>query len=98
VDVPPNAKFRATVGFTAGHGTSDGATVSLQVRGPARPRVKPIWRQVLTKMITTDGKLDAVEADLSGWANQRVSIRLVVNGRSNANDDMVLWIAPRIIK
>ena len=98
VAIPPNGKFRATVGFTRGHGSPDGATVSLQVRGAARGNKRPPWKQILTRTITSDGKLDAVEADLSAWANQKVSIRLVVNARSKASDDMVLWIAPRIIK
>ncbi|MBN1918313.1 MAG: hypothetical protein JW889_10410 [Verrucomicrobia bacterium] len=99
VAIPPNAKLRATVSFTAGHGSPDGATVSVQVRAPSvARRVKPSWKQVLTKTIMRDNKLDAVEVDLSAWANQKVSIRLVVNAHSNATDDLVLWIAPRIIK
>lgn len=99
VEMPPNAKFRATLGFTRGHGTSDGATVSLEVRGRPRARgMAPPWKPVLTQKIALDDKLDAVEADLSGLADQKVSLRLVVNGGSQSADDLVLWIAPRIVK
>jgi hypothetical protein len=98
VPIPPNAKFLATVGFTRGHGSSDGATVSVQVRlPPAHGRRMP-WQQILTKTITADDKLDPIEVDLKAYADKTVSIRLVVNARAQANDDIVLWIAPRIVK
>lgn len=98
VKVPPKGKFLATVGFTHGHGSSDGATLSVQVRPPPVGRRRFPWRQVLTKTITNNNKLDAIEVDLSAYANKAVDIRLVVNARSQAKDDMVLWIAPRIVK
>ena len=98
VAIPPKAKFLATVGFTRGHGSSDGATLSVQVRPPpVRGRRMP-WKQILIKTITPNQKLDAIEVDLGAYANKTVSIRLVVNARSKANDDMALWIAPRIVK
>jgi hypothetical protein len=98
VAIPPNAKLLATVGFTRGHGSADGATVSVQVRQPPVHGRRMPWQQILTKTITADGKLDPIEVDLKAYANKTVSIRLVVNARSKADDDIVLWIAPRIVK
>lgn len=100
VTIPPKAKFRATVGFTHGHGSADGATVSVQVRGKPVGRSRKLmpWKTILEKTIKPEGKLDTIEADLKAYAGKTMSIRLVVNGRTNPTDDLVLWIAPRIVK
>jgi hypothetical protein len=98
VKIPANGRFAATVGFTHGHGSPDGASVSVQVRTPAVRRRKAFWQTVATKTITRDGKLDTLTADLKAHANKTVAIRLVVNALRNYQDDMVIWIAPRILK
>ena len=98
VPIPPNARFMATVGLTKGHGSADGATVTIQVRGPAIGRRKQPWKSVAVKTIKHDGRLDTITADLKPWANKTVTIRLVVTAGRNYQDDMVVWIAPRIVK
>ncbi len=98
VPIPPNAKFLATVGLTKGHGSSDGATVTIQVRGPTIGRRKQPWKSVVVKTIKHDGRLDTITADLKPWANKTVTIRLVVTAGQQHKDDMVVWIAPRIVK
>ncbi len=99
VPIPPNGRFAATVGFTRGHGSPDGATVTVLVRGPViRRRHKPPWKTVALKKITRNGTLDTLTADLKAYANQTVTIQLQVNAGRNYQDDMVLWIAPRILK
>ena len=98
VKIPAKGRFAATVGFTHGHGSRDGASVSVQVRAPAIRRRKAFWQTVVTKTIKRDGKLDALTADLKAYANKTVTVRLVVNGLRNYQDDVVIWIAPRILK
>ena len=98
VPIPPNAKFIATVGLTKGHGSPDGATVTIQARGPTIGRRKSPWKSVAVKTIKHDGTLDTITADLKPWANKTATIRLVVTANRNYQDDMVVWIAPRIVK
>jgi len=98
VTIPPNGTFTATVGLTKGHGSPDGATVTIQVRGPAVGRRKAPWKSVVVKTIKHDGRLDTITADLKPWANKTVTIRLVVTAGQSFKDDVVLWIAARVLK
>jgi hypothetical protein len=96
--LPPNARFTATVGFTANHGSQDGATVAVLVFGKPPGQTTPTFLPVAGQKITRDGKLDTITADLSGYAGQTVVIRLVTGAGGQFQDDLVLWIAPRILK
>jgi hypothetical protein len=100
VKIPANGRFAATVGFTQGHGSRDGASVSVQVRMPgiARRGARPVWQTVASKTITRDGKLDSLTVDLKAHANKTIAMRLVVSALKDYQDDMVLWIGPRILK
>lgn len=48
--------------------------------------------------VARNGKLHPLNADLKAYANQRVQFQLEVNAGRQYQDDMVLWIAPRILK
>ncbi len=98
VTIPPNGRFAATVGFTKGHGSADGADVSVQIFRPGKGRMRPAWVSVATTRITRNGQLNTLTADLKAYANKTTRIRLLVNARQQFSDDMVLWIAPRILK
>jgi hypothetical protein len=96
--LPPNARFTATVGFTANHGSQDGATLVVLVFGKPPGQPTPVYLPVASQKITRDGKLDTITADLGGYAGQTVVIRLVTSADNQFQDDLVLWIAPRILK
>ena len=98
VAIPPNGRFAANVGFTKGHGSADGVDVSVQVLRPAKGRMRPRWVTVASTRITRNGQLNALTANLNAYANKTVKMRLLVNARQKFHDDMVLWIAPRILK
>jgi len=96
--LPAKARFAATVGFTANHGSRDGATVFVYVFGTRAGSRTPTNVPVAVQKISRDGKLDTIAADLAMYAGQTVVIRLLVHGGKDARDDIVLWIAPRIIR
>jgi hypothetical protein len=92
--VPAKARFAATVAFTRSHGSRDGATARVLIK----PTGQRSWRTLAFVKVARNGKLHPINADLKAYANQRVQFQLQVNAGRQYQDDMVLWIAPRILK
>lgn len=92
--VPAKARFAATVAFTKSHGSRDGATARVLIK----PTGQRSWRTLTSVKVARNGKLHPINADLKAYANQRVQFQLEVNAGRQYQDDMVLWIAPRILK
>jgi len=94
VPIPPNGRFVSTVGFGHGVGSPDGATAFVLVRGPGEQN----YRTVANQHIARDGKLNPITADLKQYANKTVTLQLQINAGKQFQSDMVLWVAPRILK
>lgn len=92
--LPANARFYADVGFIDGARGSDG--VKFQVWEHHKVNGKEVWHRIIDVHKKYDGKLRAIEADLSHLAGQRVGIELRVDAGTSSGQDWAVWVAPRI--
>jgi len=91
VELPPDCRFSAKVGFKEGATKTDGVTVSFGIVDPSGSIV------VLKSMkVGYDGMLDVVEADLGALAGQKVFFVLRVEAGTNWEDDYLIWVDPRV--
>jgi hypothetical protein len=91
VELPPDCRFSAKVGFKKDASKTDGVTVSFGV-------VDPSGSIVILKSVKVlyDGKLDIVEADLSSMAGKKVFFVLRVEAGPNWEDDYLIWAEPKV--
>jgi hypothetical protein len=90
IEVPPNVRFTAKVGFREGAKT-DGVTVSF---GYLEPSLNLVWLK--TANVRYDGKLDDFQVDLSSLVGKKVKFILKVDAGNSWGDDWLTWVAPMI--
>ena len=91
IEVPPNARFTARVGFNEGDVSTDGVRVAFGYVDAAGSVV------LFPKMdIYSDGTLRTYEADLSDLAGKKTEFVLRVEARDSPVGDCVRWVEPRI--
>lgn len=93
VKIPPNAKFKAKVGFVKGAKGTDGVTLEVVVYDPARKGGKV----VVKKKVIYNNRLDQLTADLSSYANKTQTIILQVSAGNSSAKDGVVWSEAKIV-
>jgi len=93
IEVPPNARFTARVGFNEGDVSIDGVRVAFGYVDAAGSVV------LFPKMdIYSDGTLRTYEADLSDLEGERTEFVLRVEAGASPVGDCVRWVEPRIVQ
>jgi len=93
IEVPPNARFTARVGFNEGDVSTDGVRVAFGYVDAAGSVV------LFPKMdIYSDGTLRNYEIDLSDLAGKRTEFVLWVEASDSPAGDCVRWVEPRIVQ
>jgi hypothetical protein len=90
IEMPPDAKFTAKVGFKEGAKT-DGVTVSF---GYFEPSLNLVWLK--SAKVQYDGKLDDFQVDLSSLVGKKVKFILKVDAGNSWEDDFFTLVGPKI--
>jgi len=93
IEIPPDAKFTARVGFKDGATATDGVRVALGY-------VDEVGSVVLfSKMdVYYDGELHPYEVDLSSLAGKKTEFILRVEARESWEQDWLMWVEPKIVQ
>ncbi len=94
ITLPPNAHFRAKVGFIAATNGVCGAGDVYFRFYILKPNVPPLLLQEWHK--ACDGSLLDVDVDLSAYANQSVRFALQVGAGDSSAQDWAVWVHPVI--
>jgi len=93
ISVPPNAHFRAKIGFIAlSNGTcgSGDVTFTLYARVGGTTYITNMWHKMC------DGALRSVDVDLAAFSGQQVVFSLKVFARGSSAQDWAVWVSPVI--
>ena len=92
VTLPPNAHFRAKIGFIRPSGGCGSGSVdfvlSARFNGSLIGLVLQTWHK------TCDGSLRSVDVDLSSYAGQHAAFSLEVKAGPSSAQDWAVWVSP----
>lgn len=94
--VPSQATFSARVGFIQPQGTPGTDGVRFWVWVHYTENGQPKWTPVINEYKTYTGSLKTVQADLSRFSGQRISIELRVDAGASSGQDWAVWVDPKI--
>jgi hypothetical protein len=94
-ELPPNAQFRAGVGFLKGASNTDGVTFQVFAHHYERPN-RRVWQRVSYLRKGYTGEIEEITADLSHLAGQEAAIELRVDAGDSAGQDWAVWVDPTI--
>lgn len=92
--LPPNAFFKAKVGFLNGAANTNGVT--FQVWEHHNHNGREVWNRIINLEKDYTMRLLEIDADLSHLSGQNVGIELRVDAGSSSGQDWAAWIDPAI--
>jgi len=97
ITVPPNARFKAKVGFMKGPTRTDGATFEVSFVPRAEGGAPPASLRLYSQQHTLTGRLLEIDVSLDRIGRKSGTIYLTVKAGDTATQDWAAWISPRIV-